>query len=980
MIFPKQEELEILKHRSQKIKNFVDSFEQHKYERLKQDISNALQKLKDDDDPYYLGFLYSILIRIFISENNAKQVVKYVNKILVFSGMALYEYCGKYSPFEKETLKSVISCYDKLIKQNDVSAMWGKARILHFQSKWKAAHDLYEQALELAPDDSMLLRMYGRLFEDECKYSKALDLYEKVKGLGLDPLIDCFIANVYVKLGNFDCAIDILKETIEKNLSNTVALFRINNIYIITGNMEEAENVRDKLLKSCPYNTKYLLYTTDVKNDDSSKLYESIQDTVKDGYDYTAVNRFMGDYYLFKEEYKQSLSYYQDLLNNNQFHSATYSNMFVSLMYLTKYLDKTDDKTKEYEELRQQIITQAKENILYDRPVLLDFESVDKLLEKRIEAFENEKKQFPNRIDNYLVLYDLYSEKNDKKRIIRDMKKNFPESPYPYIKELDLLSERKQHREVGWCLNTIENIFNLKCKKKYKDKELDKLRILNSFYMYPDKFYEQESLIGEDAEIYKDLIGFYFDLCYKSKKYVNIAYECIKNSNLQQNDENKGLFFVKSLILTVKGEKEEAQEIYDSLFEKTSDNTKLSLLDMIQICGDIFDISYLYKLFMDCPTYKEDGIDKSIFKKDVLKKLYFYQQVLLYLLHANYIKSNSLVQSISHYTSVKTLSFLLDDKNPSPLRLSTLNSANDLKEGKILFDILSKDITNVEIIQKIYEKTSPKFCALQTSFTLMEDALTMFRLYGKFENKEGTGVNLIFKNIFFNDKIKMPMNKCKTIFEQNNDISSDEPTKPRKPSIEEKDDFIKNTLYFVLYYNRNKNVLIFNPFDIYKSSIIDLNKKQTKWTVINQEGKSLLKKPSKNQKKYLQNIAFVFLKLKSIFAKISIDEVEMAKNLLLNIDYLVKDASFVDEKELRMISINELKSDNLEHDTNAFGLYENYMTVQGKFRYNKRNYLDKIILGPKVSQKDAVAEYFVNHLIKLGLDDVSVTYSNAPLA
>ena len=976
MIFPKQEELEILKHRSQLINNFVDSFEQNKYESLKQDINNALQELKDDDDPYYLGFLDSILIRIFISENNVKQVVKYVNEILIFSGMVLYEYCGKYSPFEKEILERVISCYDELIKQNDVSAMWGKARILHFQNRWDAAHALYEKALELASDDSMLLRMYGRLFEDECKYSKALDLYEKVKGLGLDPLIDCFIANVYVKLGNFDCAIDILKETIEKNPSNTVALFRINNIYIITGNMEEAENVRDKLLKSCPYNTKYLLYTTDVKNDDSLKLYELIQDTVKDGYDYTVVNRFIGDYYFFRKEYEQSLSYYQDLLSNNQLHSATYSNMFVSLMYLTKYLDKTNNKTKEYEERRQQIITQAGKNIFYDRSALLDFETVDKLLEKRIKVFENEKKKSPNCIDNYLILYDLYSEKNDKKRIVRDMEKKFPESSLPYIKELDLLLERKQYHEVERCLNNIENIFNLKCKKKYKNKELDELRIVNSFAIEPDNFYERKFLIGGNTEIYKELIIVYFNLCHKGEKYINIANECVKNSNLKQNNEDKKLLFVKSLILAVKGKKKEAQKIYDSLFEKTLDNTKLSLLDMVQICGDIFDISYLHELFMDCPTYKEDGIDQSIFKKDVLKKLYFYQQVLLYLLHSNYIKSNPLVRSISHYTSVKTLSFLLDDKNPSPLRLSTLNSANDLKEGKILFDILSKDITNVKIVQKIHEKISPTVCALQTSFTLMKDALTMFRLYGKCENNEGTGVNLIFKNTFFNDKIKPPINKCESIFKQNRNIPSEELS---KTSIEKKDDFEKHSLYFVLYYDKNKNVLIFNPFDIYKSSIIDLNKKQIEWTVINQEEKSLLKS-GKNQKNYLQNIASVFLQLRNIFAKISIDEVEMAKNLLLNINYLVKDASFVDEKELRMISIDELKSVNLEHDANNFSLYKNYMTVQGNSRYNKINYLDKIILGPKVSQKDTVAEYFVNHLIKLGLNDVSVIYSNAPLA
>lgn len=80
-----------------------------------------------------------------------------------------------------------------------------------------------------------------------------------------------------------------------------------------------------------------------------------------------------------------------------------------------------------------------------------------------------------------------------------------------------------------------------------------------------------------------------------------------------------------------------------------------------------------------------------------------------------------------------------------------------------------------------------------------------------------------------------------------------------------------------------------------------------------------------------------------------------------------------------MISINELDDSDLEHDSNSFSLYKNYMTLLGKFRYDRRNYLEEIILGPKVEQKDSVAEYFINHIKKLGLD-VDLSQSKAPLA
>ena len=56
------------------------------------------------------------------------------------------------------------------------------------------------------------------------------------------------------------------------------------------------------------------------------------------------------------------------------------------------------------------------------------------------------------------------------------------------------------------------------------------------------------------------------------------------------------------------------------------------------------------------------------------------------------------------------------------------------------------------------------------------------------------------------------------------------------------------------------------------------------------------------------------------------------------------------------------------------------MTVLGDNRYNKKNFLKQIVLGPKVEQKETVTEYFVNHLGKIGLGDTLVLQSEAPLA
>ena len=124
-----------LENRSLFAKRALEYFHPKYYTILKDDIFNELNTLLKDDDPYYKGFLYSILIRIYIKEKDYKKVVELTNIILEFSGLVLYEYCGKISPFATDVIKKVISCYDILIKENDIPAMWGKARILHFMNK-----------------------------------------------------------------------------------------------------------------------------------------------------------------------------------------------------------------------------------------------------------------------------------------------------------------------------------------------------------------------------------------------------------------------------------------------------------------------------------------------------------------------------------------------------------------------------------------------------------------------------------------------------------------------------------------------------------------------------------------------------------------------------------------------------------------------------------------------------------------------------
>ena len=101
---------------------------------------------------------------------------------------------------------------------------------------------------------------------------------------------------------------------------------------------------------------------------------------------------------------------------------------------------------------------------------------------------------------------------------------------------------------------------------------------------------------------------------------------------------------------------------------------------------------------------------------------------------------------------------MLSEEKMSAFRLCSLGSANDPKEGKIIFDFLTQNIKDKETYLQFMNSPESSYTAVQASFTKLEDALTMFRLYGKKDKNEGTGINLVFNDNFFSGSLKVPLN------------------------------------------------------------------------------------------------------------------------------------------------------------------------------------------------------------------------------
>ena len=431
------------------------------------------------------------------------------------------------------------------------------------------------------------------------------------------------------------------------------------------------------------------------------------------------------------------------------------------------------------------------------------------------------------------------------------------------------------------------------------------------------------------------------------------------------------------------------KKLIDVLRNKLTEKCEFDIRFIVNLFIDIMrivDIEDIFKLIKE--NYKELFENDTIFKllknkiksKDIsnkydifnnVKEILFYQHLLLKSLSFN-INDNI---EISHYTSLKILLLLLNDKkeyknkeDEGKIRIVNISNANDPKEGKILESIFNKNGLDIKI-----SDNEENLITLQTSYTRNKDSLTMFRLYGKNENKEATGICLVIDKEYFNDKyFSTPVQESSIL---TNDKNSNE-------NEEEQIDNLKRNLFWILYYNEKENKLIFSSEDSkYKNIIIDLKNMK------NLKNKDRFKKNKitlKNKKEIIEYIfSNIYYYAKELDKKIKDKNLknEIFSNLFENIKYLIKDEAFFEEQELRILITTNYEGREIKIDNYNKRLYINYMKL---FDEND-NYINEIILGSKVENAESIVEYIKKVLSNkyskeiINNKDIKVSISKAPL-
>lgn len=203
------------------------------------------------------------------------------------------------------------------------------------------------------------------------------------------------------------------------------------------------------------------------------------------------------------------------------------------------------------------------------------------------------------------------------------------------------------------------------------------------------------------------------------------------------------------------------------------------------------------------------------------------------------------------------------------------------------------------------------------------------------------------------------------------------------------DELKKNIKYLLLYEyfllkiltfdSEKENQLIYNKEKSkYASNIIDLN------DLNNPNYKAELKEDDTKENMIKYAFAKIFYYTKEIKKEVD-KNYQNIKNQLYsylfeNIKYIIKHEAFFEEQELRMLVTNDYKSDEILIDNDKKKLYIDYMPLFDE----RTNYIKEIIIGSKVENNEAVAEYIrkVLHIKNTEmnkLDDIKVSISEAPL-
>jgi hypothetical protein len=298
---------------------------------------------------------------------------------------------------------------------------------------------------------------------------------------------------------------------------------------------------------------------------------------------------------------------------------------------------------------------------------------------------------------------------------------------------------------------------------------------------------------------------------------------------------------------------------------------------------------------------------RKITSKNLIEKLYPLEKKITALLN-RLIIDQSEDQLIAHYTAPSIAYLMLDHKNqehPSKLRLNPTDFMNDPTEGALinrLFSLKAQEKPDAQIEQH------KSFIGC---FTLHHDSLNQFRLYGKENQREASGVSLVLnRKQFFEEQSNFSFVNHNLTNLQEKSVGLDD---------EQPADF-KLPLFRCIYFDLD-------------SGLIHVAQRE-EWTFCREKGSCQDNDWSDYKDKIDQVndsvrvlIAEIKVLIKQINPAENSDEAELIEEILLPLRYLIKHYAFKEEQECRTIYITQWNDKKIQLDPNLKRVYVDYQSI-----------------------------------------------------
>ena len=124
-------------------------------------------------------------------------------------------------------------------------------------------------------------------------------------------------------------------------------------------------------------------------------------------------------------------------------------------------------------------------------------------------------------------------------------------------------------------------------------------------------------------------------------------------------------------------------------------------------------------------------------------------------------------KTFAHYAKPDVAMILLDEQNK--FQIASTEQVNDPQEGKVIFDYFNHSEKLKE--QQVNLTPLNTLSTFVGCFTFNHDSLNQFRLYGKEDGKEATGVSIVLNAVFFSkkhDKTLQPKKQAKDNIDDTN--------------------------------------------------------------------------------------------------------------------------------------------------------------------------------------------------------------------